>query len=491
MHRIAFSVLAALVLLLGPVPARDHRAVSPPAAEATAEAAAALHRALVFQVDRALQVTSALGVHVVEVDSGETVYAYNPDEPRVIASNTKLFTTAAILDALGPGYFFETRFLLRGNVRGGVLHGDLGVVGGGDPHISGRDYDGDPLAVFRDWARALAERGVERVTGDLYLDHGLFMPPEVHPDWPEDQLTSWYEAPVDALSFNDNCILVRVWPGRTGRAPQVELVPNVQAMRLENTARTVGGRARQGLIISRQDDVLVVRGAIRNNSGPVETWVTVHDPAIYFGAGLRAALESEGIAFAGRLVPVEQLPGPVWQRVAVHRTDLATAVRVTNKRSQNFYAESLAKLLGARRCGAGSWEDGVRAVSEFAVAAGIPRGSFLMSDGSGMSRENRFTPRHLTTLLRHMFFHPAGLEFAQSLPYGGEDNGSWKKRLAVPPYRGNVFAKTGTLRGVSALSGYAKAVSGKTYAFSIVFNRVGGDAKAAQDRIVMALIDNG
>jgi D-alanyl-D-alanine carboxypeptidase/D-alanyl-D-alanine-endopeptidase (penicillin-binding protein 4) len=110
-----------------------------------------------------------------------------------------------------------------------------------------------------------------------------------------------------------------------------------------------------------------------------------------------------------------------------------------------------------------------------------------------MSRENRFSPRQLTTLLRHMFFHPAGTEFVQSLAYGGEDNGSWKKRLADPPYAGNVYAKTGTLNGVSTLSGYAKAVSGKVYAFSILCNqaRSAADARQSQDRIVMALVDNG
>jgi D-alanyl-D-alanine carboxypeptidase/D-alanyl-D-alanine-endopeptidase (penicillin-binding protein 4) len=193
----------------------------------------------------------------------------------------------------------------------------------------------------------------------------------------------------------------------------------------------------------------------------------------------------------GRLRPVSQLPGAVWDRVAVHRSDLFSIVQVTNKRSQNFYAETLAKMVGAARCHEGSWNAGVRSIREFAVNIGIPEGTFSMSDGSGMSRSNRFTPRALTILLRHMYLHPAGREFALSLPYGGEDNGGWKRRFAVPPYRGNVFAKTGTLEGVSALSGYAKAVSGKGYAFSILLNRVNGDAHAAQDRIVMALIDNG
>ena len=450
-----------------------------------------LEQAVGAEVARALRDTAALGVHIVELDTGETVYAYSPDEPRPIASNSKLFTTAAALDALGPGYFFETRLLTRGEVAGGVLRGDLGVVGAGDPQISGREYGGDVYGAFRPWAAALRERGIRRVSGDLYLADGLFEPLRIHPDWPRDQLTEWYEAPIDALSFSDNCVLVRVWPGRAGGRAIVEMVPPVPVLQVENTALTTNRRRGTRLFVGRVESTLTVKGAINAGSGPFETWVTVPDPTLFFGEGLRAALAEEGIEVAGSLRPVRELPGGVWDRVAVHRSDLITALRTTNKRSQNFYAETLAKELGAVRCGEGSWASGVRAIQEFVVSIGVPRGSFHMADGSGMSRANQFAPRALTTLLRHMFFHPAGMEFAQSLPYSGEDMRSWQRRLATPPYRGNVFAKTGTLNGVSALSGYAKAVSGKSYAFSILITRSRGDAHAAQDRIVMALIDNG
>lgn len=475
-RKTVFSFLIPLLLLLG---------------GQGAFAQTALERAVGAEVARGLKDTTKLGVHVVEMDTGETAYAYSPDEPRVIASNTKLFTTAAALDALGPGYFFETRLLLRGELQAGVLQGDLGVVGAGDPLISGRDYDGDSYGAFRPWARALRERGVRKVTGNLYLAHGLFKGPQIHPDWPRDQLTQWYEAPVDALSFNDNCILVRVSPGAgAGRPARVETVPPVPLFRVDNTA-TTRSKGRGSLIINRAGTLITVKGSIRQSSGPFETWVTVPDPLLYFGSALKDALAQEGVEVEGHIHPVERLPGEVWQRVAVHRSDLLSAIRVTNKRSQNFFAESLAKKIGAGRCGTGSWEEGVRAISEFLVSIGIPRGSFTMADGSGMSRYNRFAPRHLTILLRHMFFHPLGREFAQSLPYSGEDMGSWKRRLAIPPYRGNVFAKTGTLSGVSTLSGYAKAVSGKSYAFSILINGSRGDARGTQDRILMALIDNG
>jgi D-alanyl-D-alanine carboxypeptidase/D-alanyl-D-alanine-endopeptidase (penicillin-binding protein 4) len=456
-----------------------------------AGAQTALSQALTAEVARTAAASGALGVSIVELDTGETVFSYNPDEPRVIASNSKLFTTAAALDALGPAYLFETRLMMRGAVDRGVLHGDLGVVGSGDPQISGREYDGDPYGPFRPWAAALRARGIERIAGDLYLADGLFEPTEIHPEWPRDQLTDWYEAPIAALAFSDNCILVRVSPGAAGRAAVVETVPPVPIVRIDNSALTTSRRRGTRLFVGRTGDLLSVRGSIDVNSGPFETWVTVPDPVRYFGLGLRGALAEEGIAVDGEIRPAPQLPGGVWERVAVHRSDLVTAITTTNKHSQNFYAETLSKVLGAARCGEGSWRAGTRAIEEFVAAIGVPPGSVHMVDGSGMSRSNQASPRAITMLLRHMFFHPAAKEFAQSLPYGGEDMKSWKRRLAAPPYRGNVFAKTGTLNGVSALSGYAKAVSGKSYAFSIVLERSRLDPHAAEDRIVMALIDNG
>ena len=178
-----------------------------------------LVHALNQEVGHALQVTAALGVHIVDLASGETIYAYNADEPRMIASNSKLFTTAAALDTLGAGYLFETRFVLRGAVHDGVLDGDLGVSGGGDPHISGRDFGrrfatapsapGRRRSVSAECARCRATSGWRTACSSRC---------RIHPDWPRDQLTRWYEAPVDALSFNDNCIMVRVSPGRERRA---------------------------------------------------------------------------------------------------------------------------------------------------------------------------------------------------------------------------------------------------------------------------------
>lgn len=483
----AATLVLGLLLLAaaGPLPAP---------VEAQAPDRHGLNRAINQQVRRALQASPALGVVVEEVASGERIYGYRGDELRIVASNTKLLTSAAALHYLGPGFAFETPLLGRGAVTGGILRGDLAVVGRGDPTVSER-FTLDPYAAFRPWARALRERGIARVEGDLYLVHGYFQDGEVHADWPRDQLAKWYEAPVSALSFNDNCVWVRVSPTASGQG-RVEILPPLDRYPVVNLTRTGPSSRHHQVVVTRRPDAaeIEVRGYVWQDAEPLDAWVTVPDPVGYFGAALRAALAEEGIEIAGAARPVERIPPGAWERLASHRTSLLTALDVINKRSQNFYAESVLKTLGAESCGRGTWEAGLDAVAQFLEEqVGIPRSAYRMADGSGMSRGNRFSADQLVRLLRHMYYHRWGRAFLQSLPYSGEEGLSWERRLAGGGYRGNVLAKTGTLSGVSTLSGYAKGRSGTLYAFSILGNGTGAtwQARQAQDRILMALIDHG
>ena len=167
-------LLALTALLLAPLPsaANDRRLAS------------ALDRA----VRGARRSAPQLGVHITDPATGGVVYSKDPDVIRIVASNTKLFTTAAALEYLGPGHQVTTLVYTRGKKSGDTLLGDLGIVGGGDPNISGRHHEGDSLAVFRRWARELRRRGIQTISGDLYLADGNFDSQLVHPDWPLDQL---------------------------------------------------------------------------------------------------------------------------------------------------------------------------------------------------------------------------------------------------------------------------------------------------------------
>ena len=482
MHRSGW-ILSAILALMSSLAAVESSAQS-------------LESGLQQTAEAARSSAGAISIHVTEMASGHSIFEMQADERRIIASNTKLFTTAAALDRLGPGYFFETDVLMRGEQNGSALEGDLAIVGGGDPNISGRHYEGDSLAVFRSWARAILARGIQSIEGDIFLVHGYFEPPSVHPDWPKEQLGRWYEAPVEALSFNDNCILVRVWPGSAPGAPaRVEMTPDLGIFEIRNTAQTTTSAKRHKVVIDRTNgsNVLTVSGSVYQHASPVESWVTVADPLVYFAAALRRGFEEERLDLNGRVLFSRLMPVAHWEWVTGYRTDLMTTAEVINKRSQNFFAESLLKLLGAELCGEGSWEAGREVVAEFLERLDIPAETYAMADGSGMSRQNLFTARQITTLLRYMYFHPRGRDFLLTLPYSGEPGLKWERRLADSPYRGNVFAKTGSLLGVSTLSGYVKARSGKIYAFSILCNRTRGNwqAQKAQDAIVRVIVDRG
>jgi D-alanyl-D-alanine carboxypeptidase/D-alanyl-D-alanine-endopeptidase (penicillin-binding protein 4) len=451
--------------------------------------------ALAREISKWRRRLGGFGFHVVDVESGRTVYGEGEDRLLVPASNTKLVTSAAALDTLGPGYFFETALLIRGELHRGVLYGDLAVVGRGDPNISGRFYGGDDLGPFRPWIAELQRRGVRQVRGDLWLDHGYFASPEIHPDWDPRDFHKPYQAPVAALGFEDNVLVVKAAPGPgPGGSPVVETSPALPLFTVHNDLERTSSPRRHLVRLSRAPagHEILVDGRIHTGVSQLTLAISVPDPVIFFGSALRQALEEAGIHLAGEVIPVEHLPGLTWDEVAVHRSSLLPTLEITNRESQNLYAESLVKVLGAERCGRGSWDNGLRAMRDFLRQVGLGKDSYRLADGSGLSRSNRMTARQLTELLVFMSRHRWSREFMTSLPYGGQERSSLEDRLTEPEYGENVFAKTGTLTGVSALSGYAKGRSGRLYAFSILCNRCPvWRARRSQDALVRTLVDHG
>jgi PBP4 family serine-type D-alanyl-D-alanine carboxypeptidase len=456
--------------------------------------ASRLRGALAAAAGRGKAVT--FGIHVRDVDSGESLYGRRADEPSLLASNTKIFTTGAALDAFGPGHFLETRLLARGEIGDdGVLRGDLAVVGGGDPTFSWRQTrEGDSYAAFRGWAAALRDLGVRRVEGELYLDHGLFEEPRQHPDWDPAKRMRWYQAPVDALAFNENTIEVYAEPAsRAGLPARVALRPDLPSFELSSTVLTSPSWKGNRLLVNRpgNDSRITVAGGVYLRARKVDFDITVEDPVAYFGAALAAALGEEGIALDGRPRPVETLPGLAWAPVAVHRTMLFDVVEITNHESQNLFAETLFKLVGARLCGAGNWQRASQAVTELARSVGAEGDGLALHDGSGLSRQNEATPRQVTAFLAGMTRQPFRDAYVASMPTGGEEGTSLEKRLDEAPYPGRFFAKTGTLTGVSTLSGYARGPSGHLYAFSVLTRGGVWQGRQVQDAVVRAIVDHG
>ncbi len=455
-------------------------------------------RSLLDQVGRRAPARSpGVSVAVAELETGEIVYARNPEQPETIASVTKMFSSAAALHYLGPGYKFRTTFWRRGDIREGNLIGSLLVVGGGDPNISGRFYENDSFAVFDRWALELRQAGILRVSGELVLNASAFDGIYRHPDWPASRDTRWYQAPISALSYNDNVVIVSVGRGALPGAPAiVSIDPDTDVVQTVQRARTVGRTGKIRVAVARPggSDTVYVDGTLPSRYFRYSVPLAIDDPPKFFGAALKSRMRAAGIELTGSVVERAVQPDNAWMLVASTESDLVPTMAISNKHSQSFYAEQIFKTMALEKTGRGTWDGAIALAKEFLAGMGLDPARYELRDGSGLSPYDRVAAGDLVKFLRAMDSKPLGAAWRSTLAVSGDSEGSLRSRLLDPVTRGRVEAKTGTLNGVSTLAGYARATSGKTYVFAILLNGPGvteSRGHAFQDRLVRTLIQKG
>jgi D-alanyl-D-alanine carboxypeptidase/D-alanyl-D-alanine-endopeptidase (penicillin-binding protein 4) len=472
------------------------------------------------------------GISVVTLD-GKPVYALNDQQYFQPASNAKLFTTAAALALLGPDFTLKTYVVAEGPISSdGRLSGVLRLIGGGDPTLSGRAYPysphtdraNPPLQPLDDLAAQVAASGIHSLDGTIVADDTLFAFERYGQGWAQDDLMWDYGAPVSALTVNDNIRYLTLAPGATaGDAATVTWNPSLpdDAATLHNEAITSSAGGQQHLGLDRQPDQTFLRayGTIPAGSKPANFEIAVQDGAKLAGDGFAQALAAHGVAGSPAIEVSHRLSGDtqIFQKeaqqtlalkpfsngqalpftptpaakIVAQRTSppLSQIVTVVNKISQNLHAEILLRLMGTAEGDDGSVAQGARVVRQFLVSAGVPPEDFFFYDGSGLSPQDVITPRAATTLLTYASRQPWGNVWRASLPVGGVD-GSLENRFKQAPLKGNVFAKTGTLAEVHALSGYLTAASGRTLVFSILCNDhspVTDTTRTAIDNVVAAI----
>ncbi len=411
-----------------------------------------------------------VGIHVRSVADGTTLFARAADTLLNPASNMKVITAAAALEILGPEFRYETELYgLHELDEKGVLRGNLYVKGQGDPtFVSER--------MFR-MVEDLWQLGLRRVTGDIIIDDTYFDQVREGPGWEQEHSDRAYIAPTGAVSLNFNAVAIHIRAGPTERGKAIVSVdPDSDFFVIDNRVITSAARSRRRHIPASigegRRQRIMVRGRHPISRGPSVYYRRIDNPAAYFGNTFKAYAKRRGIKFARGRVKRGAVPS---RAELVHRSvsrPLGRIVTTMNKVSQNHIAEQLLKTLGAEAIGPpGSWPKGVRAVEAFLEReVGIPRGAYVMKNGSGLNDTNRFSPKQMTAVLAHSANHfQIAPEFMASLAVAGRD-GTTRWRLDDPETAGRVRAKTGTLENVSALSGYARTRSGETVAFSILVN---------------------
>ncbi|HEX2570883.1 MAG TPA: D-alanyl-D-alanine carboxypeptidase/D-alanyl-D-alanine-endopeptidase [Polyangia bacterium] len=454
-------------------PASPVRPVLTPAPDAEPRLASLQTQIASILGDRPLSRTR-VGVQVMTARDGQILFDYNSDRLFNPASNTKILATAAALSELGPDYRYRTT--LHGPLPDddGVIHGDVELRGSGDPSLSTLD--------MADLAHDLAARGVTRIEGDIVVD-GRY-----HDPGAPDRVST-----EQALFLNRNTYAIRVSPTSPNKPATLSIDPATEYIQLRSKVTTVERKkTRLRVDVSREGERLIVtvRGRVHQSSDAVIRH-RIGEGSVYAVALLRRMLGDFGVLVTGG-VRRAHVAGDV-SVLAEHLSQpLADICRISNKDSNNFVADVIFKTLGgARYGGAPSLDKGRRAVDELMEPIGISPGDYRIINGSGLTHENRITPSILTRLLRHLYFDLAvAPEFLASLSVGGVD-GTTRNRFRGTDAVGLVRAKTGTLSGVSALSGYV-GDGGDVLIFSILVEGVRHSrlqaVRRAQVRMVQAML---
>ncbi len=407
-----------------------------------------------------------VALHVRERGSGRVRAALGDRQALMPASGLKLVTTAAALVLLGPKWEFVTPMEALGPIVEGRLEGDLVLRAAGDP-LYAADGTGRMEGRLSELSQALIRSGVRSVSGQLILDEGSFPDPGPGPGWP-DSKQHWQDYCAFAAGFSANAgmLVASVKPTKVGALAAIEVHPEPHGLPRRYDTKTVSGSIND-VRIGATPYAASVRGSIGSKLSIVEASFAHPDPVQMFGSVLMGEFERAGIDIAGGLARQRGAAQGDW--LGSMRTPLADMLIPINAHSVNsvadhvFFATGLAVEKQATR------EAGRNATARALERLGVSDQDLIQVDGSGLSRDNRISPRQMSALIDGVLsLESAGSQaWLESLAVAGT-SGTLEKRMRDSPARGRVFGKTGWIEGASSLSGLARSVDGREYVFSIL-----------------------
>ncbi len=406
--------------------------------------------------------TVGVSVTVYNLTEGREIYSKNPHRLMRPASNMKILTGAAGLYFLGKDYKFITRFTYTGNISDGILDGDLFVVGGGDPDFS--------LSDLNSAADALVNIGVKRIRGKIYGDISLFDSLYWGNGWMWDDDPSTDFPFMTPLVLNDNSVTVSVSWNEEKKAVEIKTKPDVPSFKVL-TNIFAGDTGRTDLSITRdilyKTITITVTGYLRKGSSAVTSTFCYAQPEKIFMESFIHLLNNRDIQVAE--YDFAEYQGNGREFFSVER-DILPMLNNLEKASDNLSAEmtlrALGKLIKAKRISA---DDGIKMIDSLIRIIGLTPEDYRIVDGSGVSHYNLLSVNLLVQLLKYFFYAEPGLYdiLKTSFPIAGVD-GTLRNRMKKTAAEGNVYAKTGTLSGVTCLSGYVSARNGDVLCFSIM-----------------------
>ncbi|MDP4271593.1 MAG: D-alanyl-D-alanine carboxypeptidase/D-alanyl-D-alanine-endopeptidase [Bacteroidota bacterium] len=442
--------------------------------------------------------SAGLSVAVKNVDNGNTIVSYNSQLNLTPASTQKLLTTATALEMFGPEFRFETRVYYSGKISSsGVLTGDIVVKGSGDPTLGAQYSSQGQSAFFDTILSALKRKGIHDVKGKIIGDERLYNTEIVPWKTPWEDMGNYYAAGVSALNYSDNSYKLTFKTGAAGSRPRIVGVePTVEGLKFQN------------FLVAKDNDKdsaylygmpycheRYIYGSVPANQSAFSIKGDVPDPALFAVQSLAMYLKSRGVKVSGEETTsriLEQQGSaiiPNGEILCTFKSDsLGEIIKVTNKKSYNFYAEALLRLIASRYSKDGSLPAGIAAEKAFWDKKGLNAGKILIYDGSGLAPSNRVNSGFLVDLLRYMITQSSNKEsYVRSLAIAGED-GTLKSFLANTALKGKVKAKSGSFEGVLTYAGIVNK-NGSEYIFCVMVNAFTCQTSVVKRAIEQFLMD--
>ncbi|MFA5325315.1 MAG: D-alanyl-D-alanine carboxypeptidase/D-alanyl-D-alanine-endopeptidase [Bacteroidales bacterium] len=444
-----------------------------------------------------LFINSVTGILAVDA-LGNEIASWNPDMPLLTASTMKTITTGVALSVLGPDYRFSTKIAYDGKInRRGVLKGNLYIVGGADPTLGSKDTVAFSIdSIFGVWAQAVKAAGIKKIDGFVIADDRFFVDETIPDGWSWGNLGYDYGSGTSGLSFCENLSYFEIEAGSDVGAPVRirPLEPYVNGMTYINLVTT--GEKGDGENTSYYTSNLSPVGKFTGTYGidrGLDTIARSNKYGPYTCASAFAYyLKNEGIKYKGvsnindftfkngievsdssTLILITETFSPRIQEI----------VNVTNRISNNFYAETFLKMIGKTLAGEGSYRASFRALKGYLNGKGLSTYGLTQNDGSGLSRQNYVSPRFFCNYYNLMSESDTFAEFFESLPGPGRpgtlENVLKNEDTAL---KSTIHAKSGSLSNVRCYAGYVDSAKG-LLKFAILVNNFDCPTRMVQPKI--------
>ncbi|MFH0893556.1 MAG: D-alanyl-D-alanine carboxypeptidase/D-alanyl-D-alanine-endopeptidase [Bacteroidota bacterium] len=437
--------------------------------------------------------TAAWGIYVYNISGGTEVFNYNGVVCLTPASTMKVLTAGAGFGILGTGYKFTTYIQYDGKLDSltGILDGNIYIKGSGDPTLGNECPDSLLSFFFHNWAKAIYNKGIRKINGYIIADDEIFDDEYVAPYWNLGDISTTYGAGVSGLNINQNTYSIVFKPGMNegDSTTVVGFYPKPTDVTFINEVITDAPGSDAGVYVDcpLHAQHCYLRGSIPAGSSKIAVPTAMMDPATLCAVELWKELqvyrvEVEKGATTIRRLREQKTYVPLSRKtiLEINSSSLYNIVKKMLHYSINLYAESILKTLGSRKSGGGSFASGSRSIQGYWAARGVKTKGMRVMDGSGLSRANCFSPQQMIQALSAITKSGYYKSILDGLP------------VVYSTKYVKVKAKSGTMSGVKCYSGYVFTKTGKTLAFSIMFNNFSGsfgDIKKRFDRLFMLMGD--